>query len=199
MMVNLRKFQGSSASIPTRDWGVLKVESESFSEASDGDLVVHVGSLPEEGPIPVRIHSECVFSEVFGSTLCDCREQLELALARLVELGGGMLFYLRYDGRGEGLAAKVAATKLELEGLDTWDSRIALGIEPEGRDFSSVAKYLQAHGYSELLLLTDSPEKVSQLETAGIDVEREGLHLEKPSEEVQRLYEAKRKRFGYHL
>ncbi|WP_442929332.1 GTP cyclohydrolase II RibA [Micromonospora sp. WMMC273] len=191
-----KEFAGFSATIPTATWGKLEVEAAFLSGAVDGDLVIWFGEgRSMEWPL-VRIHSECVFGEVLSSLLCDCSDQLLLAMKRLRQEGGALV-YLRMDGRGAGLAAKVAATALELQGTDTWDSRTAIGVEPEGRDFQPVAKYLKAVGVEKIRLLTNNPEKVMHLARRGLTVEREPLVVSKPNENVRRLYKTKSERFGH--
>lgn len=189
---------GETTTLPTTRWGDLVVEVDSLTDAVDGDLVVTVpGRHPSSSSPPLaRIHSECVFGEVFGSVLCDCAEQFDMAMTRLSE-EGGLLFYLRLDGRGEGLAAKVAATRLEVAGADTWDSRIAVGATPESRSFDTVAQHLLRKGISSVRLLTNNPDKIQSLEHAGVSVQREPLIVANRSLEVQKLYDTKVNKFGH--
>src|SRR5258708_187373 len=117
-MVDYKRFLGSTAQFDSRRWGRITTESVTFTDAIDGDLAVYFGQ-PFTTPDPlVRIHSECVFAEVLDSDLCDCADELRMALELLSREGNGILLYLRLDGRGAGLAAKVKATALEVEGLD---------------------------------------------------------------------------------
>ena len=192
----LNRFVGSSCTIPTSQWGDVRVEAASLSAAIDGDLILRFGSPPVDTDILVRIHSECVFGEVLGSVLCDCAEQLQIAMRRLSS-EGGILFYLRIDGRGAGLAAKVAATALERGGVDTWDSRIRVGVEPESRDYSSVGRYLLAAGLRSIRLLTNNPTKVHHMSMFGIHVTREPLVVPHPNDAVRELYATKVRRFGH--
>lgn len=195
----LKGFLGSKAIISSRTWGPLTVEAVSFSPAIDGDLLVQVGE-PWEHPNPlVRIHSECIFGEAFDSALCDCADQLKLAMARITLEGCGMLFYLRLDGRGAGLAAKVKATAYEVDGMDTHESRIHVGVPPESRNFESIGNFLVARGISQVRLLTNNPDKVKGLEQAGIRVSRESLLVKEPSDEVRKLYETKAEKFGHTI
>ncbi|MCP4550330.1 MAG: GTP cyclohydrolase II RibA [bacterium] len=190
---------GSRASIRSRTWGDMTVESASFTDAVDGDLVVFIGDpIHQEKPL-VRIHSECVFAEVFDSDLCDCADQLEMALNRIAAEGHGIFLYLRLDGRGAGLAAKVQATALEVQGVDTFDSRVAIGVDPEGRDFSSVGEYLLGLGMTKIRLLTNSPDKIGPLESLGISVTAVPLTVPEPSEKVMSLYRTKREKFGHEI
>jgi GTP cyclohydrolase II len=195
----LGPFLGSEASITSNRWGRLKVEAASFTPAVDGDMVIHVGEpLAQSSPL-VRIHSECVLGELLDSDLCDCKEQFVLAMERLIAEGHGCLFYLRFDGRGAGLAAKICATALEVDGMDTYDSRVAIGVSPEGRDFGKVGIYLRERGVKQIRLLTNSPIKELAISGVGIDVVREPLVVSKPSEKVRRLLETKASKFSHHI
>lgn len=147
----------------------------------------------------VRIHSECVFAEVLDSSLCDCADQLTMALQSLAASRAGILFYLRVDGRGAGLAAKVAATRLEVEGMDTWDSRVAIGVAPEGRSFTAAGELLYLRGIRAIALLTNNPEKARDLAAAGIDVDRRALFVEQAAPEVRSLYQTKAMKFGHAI
>jgi GTP cyclohydrolase II len=195
----LTQFVGSKASINSRSWGKLIVESVSFTPASDGDLVVLLGSPFEQDCPLVRIHSECVFSEIFDSDFCDCGDQFRLAMNRLTREANGILFYLRFDGRGAGLAAKVKATALEMEGSDTYESRIRIGVSPEGRDFSSIGLYLQQRGIKKIRLLTNNPTKGMSLEKTGINVTYEPLLVTNPNDNVRKLYHTKATKFSHRI
>lgn len=195
----LEKFLGSRATITSRTWGELTVEAASFTPASDGDLVVIIGD-PFRQEIPlVRIHSECVFAEVFDSDLCDCADQLKLAMNQLIHNKHGLLFYLRFDGRGAGLAAKVKATALEIQGVDTYESRVHIGVPPEGRDFKKIGEYLKQHGFSKIRLLTNNPIKGENLNQVGLIVDYEPLIVENPSEKVRKLYKTKAEKFNHKI
>lgn len=193
----LSSFAGSKTILNSRTWGKLIIESASFTPAADGDLVVQIGN-PFEVPIPlIRIHSECVFAEVFDSDFCDCADQFYLAMQRLKEEGNGILFYLRFDGRGAGLAAKVAATALEIDGMDTYQSRISIGVLPEGRDFSKISQYLIDKGITSVRLLTNNPTKGEFMEKNGILVKYEPILVENPNENIRKLYKTKEEKFGH--
>ncbi|MEL6446056.1 MAG: hypothetical protein AAFQ86_17640 [Bacteroidota bacterium] len=198
-MTNYLNHLGATATFNSRTWGMLRVESASFTEAVDGDLVVFVGD-PEASERPiVRIHSECVFAEAFDSDLCDCADQLRLAMERLRLSGGGILFYLRLDGRGAGLCAKVAATKLEVEGLNTYESRVKIGVPPEGRSFKGVGLYLLEKGIDSITMLTNSNSKMDDLVALGIDIRREPLLAKDINDNIRSLYRAKRDKFGHYI
>ena len=192
-------FIGAATTLQTSKWGSIRVESARLSPAPDGDLVAAFGSPYEsERPI-VRIHSECLFSEVFGDESCDCGTQLEMALKILVDSKVGLLFYLRSDGRDVGLAAKIRAHELELSGMDTYESHVALGLPPDSRSYERVGSFLSAKGVRNIQLLTNNPRKIRDVEKCGISVSPRTLTVECNSEPIRRLYETKRQKFGHAI
>jgi GTP cyclohydrolase II len=181
----------------SRTWGKLNFEVASFTPATDGDLVVTIGE-PFTHPRPlVRIHSECVFAEAFDSDFCDCADQLKLALSLISSEGNGILFYLRFDGRGAGLAAKVKATALEMNGIDTFSSRQMIGVPPEGRSFQKIGVYLQNKNIDRVRLLTNNPDKGNDLIKCGIDVEYIPLLVCDPNKHIRDLYKTKKGKFNH--
>jgi GTP cyclohydrolase II len=159
----------------------LPVEAEAFTFTGlvDGNehLLLALGdwrgvlkSLPQGGTSPlVRLHSECLTGDVFGSERCDCGPQLEEAMERITD-EGGFLLYLRQEGRGIGLYAKLDAYALQDSGLDTYEANVALGHDEDDRDYSSAAQMLKALGVDRVRLLSNNPDKVLQLEESGIVV-----------------------------
>jgi GTP cyclohydrolase II len=127
----------------------------------------------------VRLHSECLTGDAFGSERCDCGPQLREAVARISQVGGYLL-YLRQEGRGIGLYSKVDAYALQEAGLDTYEANLALGFAEDERDYTVAAQMLLGLGVERLDLLSNNPDKSAQLEAAGIRVERSvptGRHL----------------------
>lgn len=195
----LAPFVGAQTPLNSRTWGPLKITSVAFTPASDGDLMIEVGEpFTQERPL-IRIHSECVFSEAFDSDLCDCGDQLHDAFRRMLSEGHGIIFYLRFDGRGAGLAAKVKATALEVQGVDTFESRVQIGVPPEGRDFHAIGSFLKDYGVRKARLLTNNPLKRAGLVDFGIDVVTEPLIVSDPSEKVRRLYSTKALKFAHDI
>ena len=117
----------------------------------------------------VRIHSECMTGDVFGSLRCDCGLQLEGSMKTIYE-EGGYLIYLRQEGRGIGLNNKLLAYNLQDQGMDTFQANEALGFHADDRDFTPAVEYLRKEGVTEIRLMTNNPEKVSQVEELGIKV-----------------------------
>nr|WP_062289949.1 GTP cyclohydrolase II [Demequina phytophila] len=131
-----------------------------------------------EAPL-VRPHSECLTGDVLGSERCDCGPQLREAVERIAETGG-FLLYLRQEGRGIGLYAKLDAYALQDAGLDTYEANLALGHGEDERDYAPAAQMLRAVGANRIRLLSNNPDKAAQLELLGVDVEQRvptGVHL----------------------
>jgi GTP cyclohydrolase II len=151
------------------------------------------------GPAPlVRPHSECLTGDVFGSERCDCGPQLREAVERISD-AGGFLLYLRQEGRGIGLYAKLDAYALQDAGLDTYEANVALGHGEDERDYTAAAQMLQTMGADRIRLLSNNPDKAAQLERAGITVAEQvptGVHL---SEANARYLAVKRDRTAHTL
>ena len=133
----------------------------------------------DDGATLVRLHSECLTGDVLGSSRCDCGPQLRESVER-VAAAGGLLLYLRQEGRGIGLYSKLDAYALQDEGLDTYDANLALGFAPDERDYTVASQMLLALGVRRVALLTNNPDKVAQLDALGIEVAARvptGVHL----------------------
>jgi len=118
----------------------------------------------------VRIHSQCLTGDVFGSLRCDCRQQLEMALSMISQQGAGILIYEQQEGRGIGLMAKLQAYELQDIGLDTVEANERLGFKADHREFALPAEILKLLGVSRIRLLSNNPEKVAAVERVGIQV-----------------------------
>jgi GTP cyclohydrolase II len=144
-------------------------EAVTFDGLTDGreHLAVVLG---EPGAVPlVRLHSECLTGDVFGSARCDCGPQLREAVQRIAETGG-VLLYLRQEGRDIGLYNKLDAYALQDLGLDTYQANTALGLPEDGRDYTAAAQMLAALGLAEIDLLTNNPDKPRRLRGLGVEV-----------------------------
>src|SRR5512140_3519753 len=128
-----------------------------------------IGDIHGKPPL-VRIHSQCLTGDVFGSLRCDCRQQLELSLELISKAGAGVLVYEQQEGRGIGLMAKLQAYALQDEGMDTVEANEKLGFKSDLREFMLPGEVLKALGIKELRLLSNNPEKVKAVEKAGIKV-----------------------------
>lgn len=150
-----------------------------FRGSDDGQdhVALLVGAFGGKPPL-IRLHSECLTGDVFGSLKCDCGPQLKEALRLIGEAGGGVLVYLRQEGRGIGLANKLRAYALQDRGLDTVDANLRLGFSDDERDYAHAAAILRKLGIDEVRLLTNNPRKVAALEAEGIKVvERVAHHM----------------------
>jgi len=158
--------------LPVRLAGLETVaEVVTFDGLADGEehLAIRLGR-PSGVPL-VRLHSECLTGDVLGSRRCDCGPQLHEAVER-IEAVGGYLLYLRQEGRGIGLYAKLDAYLLQDRGLDTYDANLALGYAADARDYTAAAQMLTTLGVDRLELLTNNPDKAAQLTAHGLDVVR---------------------------
>ena len=151
-------------------------------------------------PVPVRVHSECLTGDVFGSQRCDCGPQLHAAMRRIQEAGRGVVVYLcGHEGRGIGLVAKLAAYALQEAGQDTVEANLSLGLPVDGRDYAVGAAILADLGVRQVTLLTNNPAKVDGLRGHGVNVvDREGVVVT-PTMDNMTYLETKRRRMGHDL
>ena len=147
----------------------------------------------------MRLHSACLTGDVFGSRRCDCGDQLRLALARLEAKGGGIILYLRQEGRGLGLVNKMRTYQLQDDGLDTIDANAVLGFDDDERDYGVAVRMLELLGCKRVLMLTNNPAKLEGLAQAGIEVSGR-IPLQGPINSDNRRYlTAKATRAGHKL
>ncbi len=164
----------------------------------EGLVALVMGDIHSAPPV-VRIHSQCLTGDVFGSLRCDCRLQLELALGRIAEEGAGILLYEQQEGRGIGLMAKLKAYELQDQGMDTVEANVELGFAADCREYELPAEVLKLLGVSRVRLITNNPEKVAALESAGITVtERVSAEVE-PQESFERYLRTKHEKMGHIL
>lgn len=184
--------------LPTQ-WGAFQV----FAYGMDGDLWPHLALVqdalqPGEHVVDVRVHSECMTGDVFGSVRCECGEQLHAALQQFGK-HGGICVYLRQEGRGIGLVEKLRAYGLQDQGLDTFAANRALGHADDERDYSDAVTILQDLGVKRLRLWTNNPDKARALQAAGLEVVA-CVPLEVPAREENRAYlQAKQIQKGHFL
>lgn len=191
---------------------VYSVESDALLPTEAGNFRVRV-TVDDEGKehsllytglnsttIPlVRIHSECLTGDAFGSLKCDCGPQLKHAMDCIQEEGCGAIVYLRQEGRGIGLHAKIKAYALQDLGLDTLDANLALGLPADGRDYEIAAKLLLEMGIDEVRLMTNNPHKINGLKRHGIRVHERVPHITGVGEKNKHYLETKGKRMGHLL
>jgi GTP cyclohydrolase II len=163
------------------------------------DLVALVMGDIYAAPPLVRIHSQCLTGDVFGSLRCDCRLQLEMALSKIAQEGAGILLYEQQEGRGIGLMAKLKAYELQDQGLDTVQANEKLGFAADCRDYDLAAEALKLLQVSSVRLMTNNPDKVAALEAAGIRVtERVSAEVE-TLESFERYLRTKQEKMGHIL
>ena len=206
--LSIRKL--ADADFPTR-WGhfrILGFEGEvenpqSCNEALpaparrvESAIALVMGDIHAEPPI-VRIHSQCLTGDVFHSLRCDCRQQLELALATIADAGVGILLYENQEGRGIGLMAKLQAYELQDQGLDTIEANLELGYAADCRHFELPAEILKLLNVPAIRLITNNPEKVEAMQLAGVQVVERISALVPESDENARYLETKREKMGH--
>jgi GTP cyclohydrolase II len=191
----------ASADFPTR-WGKFRIygfrgEFGTGQQPRDEDAVALVMGDIHSAPPLVRIHSQCLTGDVFGSLRCDCRQQLEMALSMIAEQGAGILIYEQQEGRGIGLMAKLQAYELQDQGLDTVEANERLGFKADHREFALPAEILKALGVSSVRLLSNNPDKVAALEKGGIVVAERVPCEVSPSEHSEDYLKTKKEKMGH--
>ncbi len=147
----------------------------------------------------IRIHSECLTGDAFGSLKCDCGPQLKRAMETIQSEGSGAIVYLRQEGRGIGLHAKIKAYALQDQGMDTLDANLALGHPADGRDYSIAARILLENGIDKVRLMTNNPHKIEGLEKHGVKVVERIPHITGVGEENKHYLETKGRRMGHMI
>ena len=178
------------------DDGVQAVQG--FTSPREHIAMVY-GEIEGASALPVRVHSECMTSEVFGSLKCDCKEQLESAMAEVVHQGRGAILYLRQEGRGIGLTNKIRAYGLQAQGHDTVDANRLLGFPDDLREYDCAADMLAHFDVKSIRLMTNNPDKVDKLRALGIEVVSRMPVLVKPNPYSAGYLEAKRIRMAHEL
>jgi GTP cyclohydrolase II len=198
----------ASAEFPTR-WGKFRIhgfegmvpaspDEENHGVASKKEEVVALvmGDVQSVPPL-VRIHSQCLTGDVFGSLRCDCRDQLEMSLRLISEAGAGVLLYEQQEGRGIGLMAKLRAYELQDEGLDTVEANEQLGFKADQRQFVLPAEVLKALGIFQVRLLSNNPDKVTALERGGVEVVERVPCEVAPTEHAEAYLKTKKQKMGH--
>jgi GTP cyclohydrolase II len=186
------------ADLPTRFGDFQVVAFDSPSDGKEHAALIR-GDVIGKSAVPVRLHSECLTGETFGSMRCDCREQLELAMAELAQRETGIVLYLRQEGRGIGFANKIKAYQLQDAGLDTIQANEALGFRADERDYDVAAHMLGSLDVRSIVLMSNNPDKISDLQFHGVQVDGRIPIVVPPNRYNRRYLETKRLKAGHLL
>ena len=184
--------------MPT-DYGDFDLHLYRSKLDGDNHLALVKGNIEDGQPVMVRVHSECLTGDVFGSRRCDCGSQLHQALERIEKEGRGVLLYMRQEGRGIGLAAKIHAYKLQEEGLDTVEANEKLGFAMDLRDYGMGAQILFDLGVRKIRLMTNNPKKVVGLQGHKLEIVEQIPIKSEPNEHNAKYLETKRTKMGHKL
>ena len=186
----------TSCDVPTA-WATFRLHAFVESGSGKEHLALTLGTIDDGAPVLARLHSECLTGDALFSQRCDCGPQLETALQKIAAEGRGILLYLRQEGRGIGLLAKIQAYHLQDGGADTVEANQELGFAPDQRNYRLCQPMLQHLGVSSLRLMTNNPRKIEALEQLGITVtERIALHI-KTNRFNRRYLQTKAKKLGH--
>ncbi len=188
----------AEANMPTK-FGDFKMIGFINKITGEHHVALVKGDVETEAPVLVRVHSECLTGDAFGSLRCDCGDQMHEALRRIEEEGRGVLLYMRQEGRGIGLINKIRAYSLQDQGMDTVEANLALGFEEDLRDYGIGAQILYALGIRKVKLMTNNPKKIIGLSGFGIEVVgKENIQVE--SNEKNEFYlKTKKEKMGHDL
>lgn len=186
-----------SAALPS-NYGDLSITVYAQGHGKE-TVVLTTKRLTGHIPPLVRIHSECLTGDTFGSLRCDCGPQKDASLHMIAESGNGIFIYLRQEGRGIGLFEKIKAYRLQEEGHDTYDANILLGHDADAREYSMAKKVLDDFDIHNIRLITNNPKKVTAMQKLGINVS-ERVPLIIPANKFNQHYlDTKKKKFGHHF
>ena len=188
----------SSAKLPTK-FGMFDIHVHHEEKTGLDHVALMMGSMGGPDPVLLRVHSECLTGDAFTSLRCDCGPQLDAALSAIAANGYGCLLYLRQEGRGIGLHAKIQAYHLQDRGADTLDANLMLGHPADGRDYGIAAIMLSDLGIDKVALLTNNPDKVKQLEKHGIQVAKKVPLVAGVGEENLDYLQTKISRMGHMI
>jgi 3,4-dihydroxy 2-butanone 4-phosphate synthase/GTP cyclohydrolase II len=188
----------AEAKLPT-PYGEFKVIAYKSQTEPVEHLALVMGDVATDEPVLVRVHSQCLTGEVFGSLRCDCGDQIKMSMKRIAEEGCGVVLYMRQEGRGIGIHNKIRAYALQDEGMDTVEANISLGFAPDPRDYGIGAQILAELGLHNIRLLTNNPQKRIGLESYGLNVTEVVPVITEPNPHNRRYLRTKQKKLGHLL
>jgi GTP cyclohydrolase II len=186
------------AELPTR-FGHFRIAAFANNQDGKDHVAIVKGEVCGAEELPTRVHSECLTGDALGSLRCDCRDQLEAALARIGAMERGIVIYLRQEGRGIGLMNKIRAYALQDRGLDTVEANLALGFRDDERDYAIAAHMLHTLEVRSIRLMTNNPNKIRQLEQLGVRVAGRIPHVLPPTTHNRAYLETKAARSGHFI
>jgi GTP cyclohydrolase II len=190
--------QVTAARVPLENAENTRILTYRSPDGGREHLAIVIGEPPTDRPVLARIHSECFTGDLIGSLKCDCGQQLRGAIAQIADEGGGILLYLRQEGRGIGLTNKLRAYALQDQGFDTVEANERLGFESDERIFLPAARILKQLGFDQVRLMTNNPDKVEGLTSFGIEVVERVPHAF-PSNDHNEFYLSVKKEKSGHL
>ncbi len=186
----------ATAKLPTR-FGEFAIHVFADPASGKEHLALVYGQPDPAQPVLCRVHSECLTGDALFSLRCDCGSQLSEAIRRIAEQGSGVIFYLRQEGRNIGLGNKIRAYSLQDQGADTVEANLELGFEPDARDYGMCRSMFAHFGIGKVRLMTNNPNKVSALQTLGIDVSERLPLLTGENSHNQSYLATKRDKLGH--
>lgn len=184
---------------PTGVWQVVAFYTKAANSDAQTHVVLSVGDLAGAGRVLVRVQSECLTSEVFGSLKCDCAVQLDAAMRSIRKEGRGVIVYLRQEGRGIGIFKKIRAYHLQDHGYDTVEANAKLGLPQDSREYSAAAAILEKLGVASIRLMSNNPRKIRGLKSVGVKVVGRVPLEAKPGKYTRDYLRVKRKKMGHLL
>lgn len=190
--------QEETVEMPTA-YGDFKLTAFTQTDTGEIHTALQKGSWTADEPVLVRVHSSCITGDIFGSCRCDCGEQLQAAMEYIEQAGQGLVLYMMQEGRGIGLVNKLKAYKLQEQGLDTVEANLQLGFREDERDYTATAEILTLLNARKIRLLTNNPQKKTDLVRFGIDIV-EIVPIEIPPNRHNLKYlQTKRDKMGHFL
>ena len=188
----------ADARLPTK-FGEFRIRVFHEKETGLDHVALTLGDMKGPDPVLVRVHSECITGDAFSSIRCDCGSQLENALKKIQQKGWGCLLYLRQEGRGIGLHAKIQAYNLQDKGADTLDANLMLGLPADARDYSIASIILRNIGVTNVSLLTNNPDKVEKLRNLDFIVDERVPLIVGVRTENRDYLQTKSDKMGHHI